>query len=79
MTASSARRCPPITLWEADVEFTAQQKLDAVERELKFRIHVYKRRIEEGKMTLKKADYECDVMRAIALDYQKLADKEKLL
>jgi len=59
--------------------FTAQQKLEAVQRELNYRQRVYARRIAEGTMTLKKADYECDVMRAIAADYAKLADKERLL
>lgn len=61
------------------MEFTAQQKLDAIDREVKYRARVYSRLIAQGKMTLEKANYETDVMRAIAADYHPLALKERLL
>lgn len=60
-------------------EFSNQQKLEAAEREVKQRVRVYKRLIETGKMTLEKANYETDIMRAIADDYYRLAAKERLI
>lgn len=60
-------------------EFTAKQKLDAADREVKQRVRVYARLIATGKMTKEKAEYETDIMRAIAADYHTLALKERLL
>ena len=60
-------------------EFTAKQKMDAADREVKQRMRVYPRLIEAGKMTKEKAEYETDIMRAIAADYHPLALKERLL
>lgn len=60
-------------------EFTPQQKLDAIQRELDFRQRVYARRIQQGQMTHKKADYEIGVMRAIHADYFRMMEAEKLI
>jgi hypothetical protein len=61
------------------VTFTAKDKLDAVDREVRYRVRVYARLIEQGKMTKEKADREVAIMRAIADDYHKQALKERLL
>lgn len=62
-----------------DRTFTATEKLEAVDREVKYRVVVYTRRIAEGKMTKEMADYQVAIMRAIASDYHALALKERLL
>ncbi len=59
--------------------FTAQQKLDAVDRELGFRRRVYARRVAEGKMTERLADEQIAVFEAIAEDYRPQAAAERLL
>ena len=61
------------------IEFTAEQKRQAVERELKFRMRVYARRVVDGTMTKEKSEYELGVMRAILLDYEGSAAKERLI
>ncbi len=61
------------TIW------TAQQKLDAIERELKFRRRVYARRVSEGNMSQRLADEQISVFEAIAEDYRGRADGERLL
>lgn len=58
---------------------TAQQKLEAVERELGFRRRVYGRRVSEGKMTQRLADEQISVFEAIADDYRGKAAGERLL
>lgn len=59
--------------------FTAQQKREAVEREVKMRQRVYPRWIADGRMTNAKADHEIKVMETIAEDYRKLETGERLL
>lgn len=59
--------------------FTAQDKLDAVKRELGFRRRVYARRVVDDKMTQAKADHEIMIFEAIEADYEKLAAGERLL
>lgn len=58
---------------------TATVKLAAIERELKYRRHVYPRQIEAGKMTDGFAAAQISVFEAIAADYRELAQKERLL
>ena len=50
---------------------TARQKLDCAERELKIRRQVYANKVLTGRLTQAKADYEIEVMAAIAEDYRK--------
>ena len=57
--------------------YTAQQKFDAIMRELKFRARVYERKVAIGQMTQAKADYEEGVMRAIAEDYRIKLEQER--
>ena len=59
--------------------FTAQEKLDAVEREIKYRRFVYPSRIASRKMTKELADRQIALFEAIADDYRKLAAGERLL
>lgn len=59
--------------------YTAQEKLDAVEREIRQRGRVYARMISREEMTKEKAHYEIAIMRAIAEDYRALARKDRLI
>jgi hypothetical protein len=59
--------------------FTAQEKLDAVERELRYRRHVYPRRIDSGKMTKAAAAEQIALFEQIADDYRKQAEGERLI
>lgn len=59
--------------------FSAQEKLDAVEREVRYRRTVYARRIEAGKMTKELAAKQIAIFNEIADDYRKLAAAERLL
>lgn len=58
-----------MNLLETPQVFTLAMKREAIAREIKQREHVYPRRVSDGKMTQKKADYELAVMRAIGTDY----------
>ena len=59
--------------------FTAEEKLQAVRREIKKRVDVYKRLVGDNRMSREEADYQIDIMRAIADDLSKEAAKERLL
>lgn len=59
--------------------FTAQQLAECARRELTYRIRVYKGLIAAGKMKPEKANRECNMMRAIHVHFDKLAEKERLL
>ena len=58
--------------------FTAEEKLEAVRRELSYRRRVYRRRVDEGKMTQALADRQIAIFEAIADDYERSAEKERL-
>ena len=60
-------------------DFTALQKMEAAEREVKQLMRVYPRLISQGKRTREQATYQTDIMRAIARDYFQLSVKERLL
>jgi len=59
--------------------FTAEQKREAIEREIKYRRRVYARRVDEGKMTKTLADYQIGVFEAIMADYAEAEKSEKLI
>lgn len=59
--------------------FTAAQKFEAANREVTQRVRVYARLIAKGAMTREKAEYETNIMRAIAADYHALSLKERLV
>jgi hypothetical protein len=61
------------------VKFTTTQKRQAAEREVTLRIRVFAKKVGNGLMTREKADYEIDIMRAIAFDYEMLEEMERLL
>lgn len=62
-----------------DFRFTATEKLEAVERELKYRKRVYPRRVSENKMTQALADKQIALMEALAADYRAKAEGERLI
>lgn len=51
------------------MEFTLDQKIAALSRELAFRKRVYARQVLEGRMPQQNADKEIGVMKAILDDY----------
>lgn len=56
---------------DADVpKITDHEKLKCAERELKYRVWVYPRRVAEKKMSAAAAMREIDVMTAIVADYR---------
>lgn len=59
--------------------FTAQDKLDCIQREIGKRKHVYPRLVSEGKLSQSKATREIACMEAIAADLAPMAEKERLL
>lgn len=59
--------------------YTNEEKLEALRRELKFRRRVYVRKIEEGTMSPEFAKEQIDIFTAIAEDYERLCDGERLL
>ncbi len=61
-------------------DFTAEEKFKAACRELEWRLRVYPGRVAQDSMSRREAEYQIDVMRAIAADYNKLAqERERLL
>lgn len=58
---------------------TATDKLKCVERELKYRRHVYPRLVSTGRMKQEVAEYELAVMEAIRDDVAQMATAERLL
>jgi len=61
-------------------EFSAEDKYKVAQRELEQRLRVYPGHVAKGTKTRQWAEYQIDVMRAIARDYNKLAqEKERLL
>lgn len=59
--------------------FTAEMKRDAARREIRFRERVYNNKVRQGSMTQAKADFEIEIMREIAEDYERLAKQDRLL
>jgi hypothetical protein len=58
--------------------FTAEEKLKCAERELKLRLQVYPRFVENGRFSKEKSDREIALMSAIVEDYRALAQKDTL-
>ncbi len=59
--------------------FTAADKLAAVRREIGMRRRVYPRWVINGKMSQAKANEETAIMEAIAADYERQVEGERLL
>ncbi len=57
-------------------EFTAADKLNCLERELRFRRVVYQRRIANGSMNKEQADREIACMEAVADDYRETGSNQ---
>lgn len=60
-------------------EFTAEEKHKAAQRELEYRLRVYPGWVARKKMTRSFAEYQIDVMRAIAKDYRELSQATEQL
>lgn len=58
---------------EAPKAVSLERQIEAVDREVKMRRHVYARRVAEGKMTQAKADTEIAVMEAVEATLRGLA------
>lgn len=56
--------------------WTATEKLNCVQRELKYRIRVYARLVAEGKLSERQASREIALMAAIVDDYTKVVARE---
>jgi hypothetical protein len=59
--------------------YTAQDKKEAVERELKYRRRVYPRWIADGRMTRDLADRQIAIFEDIMADYAKAEQSERLI
>lgn len=59
--------------------FTAAEKAEAAEREVRQRERVYPRLIDAGKMKQHFADWQLAIMREIAADYRRQAERERLI
>jgi hypothetical protein len=59
--------------------YTAQQKRESIEREIKYRRRVFPRLIENGKMTRALADQQIAIFEAIRDDYTKAEQSERLI
>jgi hypothetical protein len=53
-------------------DFTAEEKHKVAQREVEWRLRVYPHRVAIKKMSRQEAEYQIDVMRAIAKDYREL-------
>jgi hypothetical protein len=58
---------------------SALEKLQCAERELRYRLRVYRRRVEAGYMSQQHMDREIVLMEEIAADYRREVDAGKLL
>lgn len=56
---------------------TLQDMIGEVEREVALRIRVYRRRVDDGKMTQEKADRAIEVMSAVSITLQWLQKNER--
>lgn len=70
---------PPASKHRKGTPFTAKEKRDAIDRELKYRRRVYARRVAENKMTEELADYQIEIFEAILADYREAEKKERLI
>jgi hypothetical protein len=61
------------------MSYTAEQKRDAIERELSMRRRVYPRLIEKGSMTRHTADAQIAIFEAIRDDYVEAEKGERLI
>jgi len=64
---------------ERNTKFTAQEKSDCAAREVKMRMRVYPRWVQDDRMSQAQANREIECMRQIAADYADAAAKERLL
>ena len=58
-------------------EFTARQKMEEADREVAMRRKVYPKQIARGDLSLERANWQIEIMRAIAQDYHRAAIAEE--
>jgi hypothetical protein len=58
---------------------TNLEKQHCAEREVKFRLRVYPRRVSEGRLSEAKAREEIALMEEIAADYRMAAERERMI
>lgn len=58
-------------------DFRARDLADCANREVKQRVRVYPRLVEQGKMSKEFADRQIKMMRKIAADYETLAEADE--
>lgn len=58
---------------------TIAEQLDCIERELRFRRHVYPRRVADGKMTPAAADHQIAVMESVKATLEQIGREQKEL
>lgn len=61
------------------MKYTAQEKFECADRELRKRKQVYRNRVETGRMTPFQAQREIGLMEEIREDYDKARERERLL
>jgi hypothetical protein len=61
------------------VYFTVEEKRKAIERELAYRVRVYARMVEQGKMTQAAANRQIEIFEEIRKDYATAEARETLL
>jgi hypothetical protein len=61
------------------VYFTVEEKRKAIERELAYRVRVYARMVEQGKMTQAAANRQIEIFEEIRKDYAAAESLEALL
>lgn len=60
-------------------DFSSQDKLAAIQREIGYRRRVYVRRVADKAMTQELADRQIAIFEAIEKDYEMLIGKERLI
>ena len=60
-------------------KFSYTDKLKCIERELKYRHHVYPKLVSAGKMTKTLMRRELELLEAVREDYEKMAREERLI
>jgi hypothetical protein len=60
-------------------QFTIAEQLDAIDREIRFRRHVYPRRVAESRMSQKEADRQIALMEAVKATVAKIGREQKEL
>ena len=64
---------------DMNTQHTIAEQLDCIERALRFRRHVYPRRVADGKMTPAAADHQIAVMESVKASLERIGREQKEL